>query len=145
MSSDSITDNGERVVIYNDSSPSYRLIRVIRDDLLRASGGKANLIYRKEIQLVPGALPSEVKLACHLPFGEGVTAYVGRVSPYREKGFYIDGADLGKCGEWNNILGTSYVPLDNRYNQISLEIECNREPTGGVLYLQIEFRFMTNS
>ncbi len=143
MISDSITDNGERVVIFNDSSPSYRLIRVTRDDLLRDSGGKANLIYRKEIQLVPGALPSEVKLACHLPFGEGVKAYVGRVSPYREKGFYIDGADLGKCGEWNNILGTSYVPLDNRYNQIRLEIECNREPSGGVLYLQIEFRFLT--
>ena len=144
MSSDTITENGERVVIFNDSSPPYRLVSVSYEDLSKASGGKYNPVYRRNINLIPGALPSEVKLTCSSPFGDGIRAYVGRVSPYSEKGYYIEGVELDKCGEWGNHPGTSYVPLDSRYNQIRLEIECDREPTSGLIYLLIEFRFMTN-
>ena len=142
MSSDIITEQGERVVIFNDSSPPYRLISVSAKDMY--VGERANPVYRQDITLIPGSLPSEVRLTNAVPFGSGVRAYVGRVSPFREKGFYIDGVELDKGGIWGMPPETTYVPLDSRYNQIRLEIECDTPPKEGLLYLQIEFRFMTS-
>ena len=142
MSGDTITNQGERVVIFNDSSPPYRLIRISQEDIANVSEGRINPHYEYDFTLPLGVLPSEIRLVCSIPFGEGVKAYVGRVSPYRERGFYIDAANLSETGEWRNPPETCFLPLDGRYNKIRFEVECRKTPKDGLVFLLVDFRYL---
>ena len=145
MSGDTITNQGERVVIFNDSSPPYRLIRISQEDIANVSEGRINPHYEYDFTLPLGVMPSEIRLVCSIPFGEGVKAYVGRVSPYKERGFYIDAAELVEAGEWRNPPETCFIPLDSRYNKIRLEVECKKTPEDGLLFLLVDFRYLTKT
>ena len=87
-----MTETGERVVIINDTSPDYSLTRITNSDL--RVDGKINPYFSKDIPIPNYALPTKVRVICQEPFGEGVFISVGRVSPFREPGFFINETEL---------------------------------------------------
>ena len=96
---DDQSESGERIVIINDSSPDYSLIRITKSDL--EVHGKINL--------------TSVRTSCYQTilspprfgwyarsFWEGVFISVGRVSPFREPGFFINETELESPKELNS-------------------------------------------
>ena len=135
------TSYGERLVIINDSSPAYRLVSVSFEDL--KNDGKINPNYFKDIQLPSFSLPAEVRLICTEPFGKGVFVSVGRVSPFREPGFYVDRTELNELVEIRAKKESLFTPLDRKAGIIRLEIHCKKNPSSGILWCEVDFKFPT--
>ena len=136
-----ITEAGERVVIINDTSPDYSLIRITDSDL--KEGGKINPYFSKDIPLPNYALPTKVGVICQDPFGEGVFISVGRVSPFREPGFFINETELESPQELNAKITSLFIPLDPKAGYLRLEMHCKKDPIGGLLWCETQFRFPT--
>ena len=136
-----ITEAGERVVIINDTSPDYSLIRITDSDL--KEGGKINPYFSKDIPLPNYALPTKVRVTCQEPFGEGVFISVGRVSPFREPGFFINETELESPQELNAKITSLFIPLDPKAGYLRLEMHCKKDPIGGTLWCETQFRFPT--
>ena len=60
-------ESGERIVIINDSSPDYSLIRITKSDL--EVHGKINPHFSKDILLPNYSLPTKIRVVCQEPFG----------------------------------------------------------------------------
>ena len=136
-----LTESGERVVIINDTSPNYSLVRIISDDL--TVNGKINPYFSKDIPIPDYALPTKVRVLCQEPFGEGVFISVGRVSPFREPGFFINETELESHKEINAKHNSLCVPLDPKAGYIRVEMHCKKNPIGGLLWCETEYRFPT--
>lgn len=134
-------ESGERIVIINDSSPDYSLIRITEGDL--EVHGKINPHFSKDILLPNYSLPTKIRVVCQEPFGEGVFISVGRVSPFREPGFFINETELESPKELNSKITSLFIPLDPKAGYLRLEMHCKKDPIGGLLWCETEFRFPT--
>jgi len=136
-----VTETGERVVIINDSSPDYSLVRIVKDDLI--VNGKINPYFSKDILIPDHALPTKVRVLCQESFGKGVFISVGRVSPFREPGFFINETELESPKEINAKHFSLCTPLDPKAGYIRVEMHCKKDPIGGLLWCETEYRFPT--
>ena len=136
-----MTETGERVVIINDTSPDYSLIRITNSDL--RVDGKINPYFSKDIPIPNYALPTQVRVICQEPFGEGVFISMGRVSPFREPGFFINETELESPKELNAKITSLLIPLDPKAGYLRLEMHCKQDPIGGLLWCETQFRFPT--
>lgn len=138
-----MTETGERVVIINDTSPDYSLIRITHSDL--RVDGKINPYFSKDIPIPNHALPTKVRVICQEPFGEGVFISMGRVSPFREPGFFINETELESPKELNAKITSLLIPLDPKAGYLRLEMHCKQDPIGGLLWCETQFRFPTEN
>jgi len=138
-----MTETGERVVIINDTSPDYSLTRITNSDL--RVDGKINPYFSKDIPIPNYSLPTKVRVICQEPFGEGVFISVGRVSPFREPGFFINETELESPKELNAKITSLLIPLDPKAGYLRLEMHCKQDPIGGLLWCETQFRFPTEN
>ena len=139
---DDVVHMGERVVIVNDYSPSYRLTRISYSDI-RTSNGKVKPRYISDVELPPHSLPSEIKVVCTDPFGEGAAFRVGRVSHLGEDSFYIPETGLHLSGEFRCSSENLFAPLDSKYKRMRLQMDFRQIPISGNLFWLVEFRYPT--
>ena len=133
---------GERIVVVDNQSPSYRLKSVTFEDLFK-DGENVNPITTFDVEFPIYVLPSTVRVACTEPFGEKVHFSVDRVSKGEERGFYIPEQDLSETNVWNALPQKLYAPLDTKYNRMRLTLFCQEEPEQGHLWWHVEFRYPT--
>ena len=133
---------GERIVIVDNQSPSYRLRSVSYEDLFK-DGENVNPSTTYDVEFPVYVLPSTIRVACTESFGDGARFSVDRVSAGEERGFYIRESALSDAGVWNAIPSKLYAPLDTKYNRMRLSIYCKEEPLQGHLWWHVEFRYPT--
>lgn len=133
---------GERIVIVDNQSPSYRLKSLSYKDLFSVDG-RVNPKETTDVEFPIYALPSTIRVACTEPFGEGVFFSVDRVSKGEEKGFYIPEEELVETGCWESLPHKLYAPLDTQFNRMRLNVSCKKTPQRGHIFWHVEFRYLT--
>ena len=135
---------GERVLIINNSSPSYRLTQIWWKDLWVHPLG-ANPSFTKIFDIPRGSLPSLVKVSCCEPFGDGISFRVGHVSSNKSEDFYISETELSEAGEWNCKTPHLYEKPNQKHSKLSLDVLCKNNPDAGMLWWHVEFKFPTDN
>lgn len=137
-----MTLEGERIVIVNNQSPSYRLRSVSHTDLFSDERGLV-LRHETDFSFPDYALPSSCSVVCSEAFGEHIYFSVDRVEASDQKGFYIRETELVETGRWEAKPQSLYFPLDPKYRRIRLSIYSKNKPQSGLLTWHVEFRYPT--
>ena len=126
------------VVIHSASSQSP-LIRVGCSDF--GNGARVE----RDLVLPESALPERISVVCTEPFDGNTTGFVGRVSAYREEGFYLNNLDFSEAGRWVQPPEKTFFPPDSGNKIIRFTLKSTKPPNTGCVWISIDFRYLTTN